>query len=340
MTKSATAEPRQPLTSLTPADYYSAAAFERECAQRLRRSWVPVCRAEDLAEAGAQKAVVLAGSPLLITRDRGGQLFALSNVCRHRAMTLVEGDARGEVIRCPYHLWSYGLDGALAAAPFMDRDAVAGCDLPRYAVAEWGGWVFVDLGGAAAPLAPLLAPLEADLKPARLATFRAGFRISLQHAWNWKVLVENFGESYHHIGAHTQTLQPIWPGGQTDATPSTAAWIDIRHPVHPTAGELRVLVVFPLLLLALTPADDGVVWYRLNPTGPEQIELEIVGLYPPEIAADAGRMAQAEAGVMAVHREDIVVCDRVQAGLRSPDAVLGPLSKLEDGIARFREWIG
>jgi phenylpropionate dioxygenase-like ring-hydroxylating dioxygenase large terminal subunit len=323
---------------LSPADFFTPQAFERECAGVLAQGWIPVCRSEEVAEPGAQKAVVVVATPVLVVRDRGGALHALSNVCRHRAMTLVEGETQAEVIRCPYHLWTYGLDGVLQAAPFMDAGAVAGCDLPRYAASEWGGWVFVNLSRNAPPLVELLAPLNADLQPARLAACRAGFRIALTHDWNWKVMVENFGESYHHIGTHAQTLQPLWPGGQTDSTPSTAHWIDIRHPVHESAGELRVIVVFPLFMIATTPPHEGAVWYRMNPTGPERIELEIVGLYPPEQASDPAAMAQAKAQLWAIHQEDMVVCERTQAGLRSPDAALGPLSILEAGVARFREW--
>lgn len=325
--------------TLTPADYFAPASFERERAELFARSWISVCRSEDVAAPDSQKAVAIAEAQVLITRDHGGRLAALSNVCRHRAMLLVAGEAQGEAIRCPYHLWSYGLDGALSAAPFMDPDETAGCNLPRYGACEWGGWVFVDLSGTAEPLAALLEPLESGLAPARLGELRAGYRIALRHDWNWKVMVENFGESYHHIGAHAETLQPLWPGGQTDSTPSTARWIDIRHPDHPEAGELRVFVVFPLFLIDTTPSDGGATWYRINAVGPERIELEIVGLYPPDQAADAAGMEQAKATILAIHQEDIKMCERVQAGLKSPDAVLGPLSRLEAGVARFRDWV-
>ncbi len=325
--------------ALSPAHFFDPQAFERECAGPIARGWVPVCRSDEVAEAGAQKAVAVAKTLVLVARGRDGVVRALSNVCRHRGMTLVEGEARAEVIRCPYHLWAYGLDGALQAAPFMDEGAVRGCDLPRYAASEWGGWVFVNLSGSAAPLAELMAPLEADLPPAALARLRPGFSIALTHDWNWKLMVENFGESYHHIGPHAETLQALWPGGRTDSTPSTAHWIDIRHPVHPEAGELRVFVVFPYFMLAGTAPHESVVWYRMNPTGPERIELEIVGLYGPEAAADADAMARAQAQLWAIHQEDIVVCARTQAGLRSPDATLGPLSALEAGVTRFRAWL-
>lgn len=325
---------------LTPADYHAAASFERERRDRLARSWSPVCRAEELAGPGAQKAVVVAGQPVLLTRAGDGGFNALSNVCRHRGMTLVEGEVRGEAIRCPYHLWAYDLHGRLAAAPFMDEVDRAGCDLPRYAAAEWGGWLFVSLAREPEPLPEVLAPLEGALDSERLAELRIGYRLAFHHDWNWKVMVENFGESYHHIGTHAQTLQQLWPGGGTNASPSGAGWIDLRHPDHPDVGTLQVYVVFPVFLLALTPTDQSAVWYRLTPLSAERIALEIVGLFPPEAAADAARMEQAKAQVLAVHMEDITACERVQAGLRAPDATLGPLSPLEAGIARFREWVG
>ncbi|HLK26415.1 MAG TPA: aromatic ring-hydroxylating dioxygenase subunit alpha [Caulobacteraceae bacterium] len=325
--------------ALTPADYHTAEAFDRERRTLFARAWTPVCRASALVP-GAQRAAMVGAQPVLVTRDLGGALHALSNVCRHRGMTLVEGEAHADVVRCPYHLWTYGLDGALQAAPFMQGVDLGGCDLPRYRAAEWGGWVFVNLDRGAPSLETELAPLCEALDPDRIAGLEVGFTLTFEHAWNWKVMLENFGESYHHIGTHAGTLQPLWPGGQTDSSVSTDRWLEIRHPEHPSAGTLRVFVVFPLLLLALTPSDGAVIWYRMTPTGPERIALEVVGLYPPALASDAERMQSARASVFAVHQEDMAVCERVQAGLRAPDAVLGPLSPLEAGIARFREWVG
>jgi phenylpropionate dioxygenase-like ring-hydroxylating dioxygenase large terminal subunit len=325
--------------TLTPRDYHAADSFERERSTLFAAAWIPVARSTEVSGAGAQKAVAVATTLVLLTRDGAGALHAVSNVCRHRGMTLVDGEGQSNVIRCPYHLWTYRLDGALAAAPFMDGANLAGCDLPRYAVCEWGGWVFVSLGGAPQPIAEQLAPLHAALDPEGMAKLEIGYRLGFEHAWNWKVMVENFGESYHHIGPHAGTLQTLWPGGQTDASVSTDRWIEIRHPMHPEAGALGVFVIFPLFLLATTASDRSVVWYRLTPTAPERIELEIVGLYPPDRAADAAEMARAKDQLFVIHQEDMVVCERVQAGLRSPDAVLGPLSPLEDGVARFRAWV-
>ena len=324
---------------LTPSDYVASKSYARECQHLFYRHWVPICRSEEVAEPGDQLPTVVGDAQVLIVRDLAGRLAALSNVCRHRAMVLVEGRTRGGVIRCPYHLWTYDLGGALTAAPFMGGEPAVGCVLPTYPVTEWGGFVLVNLSGEATPFAELTAPLKERLQPERLADLKIGFRIAFQHDWNWKVMLENFGESYHHIGTHAQTLQTLWPGGETDSSASTRHWIDLRHPNHPQAGALEVYVIFPLLLLALTPANGGAAWYRMTPIGPERIGLEILGLYPPELAADGAYMARSKDQIIAIHQEDMSACARVQAGLRSPDAILGPLSPLEAGIARFRQWV-
>jgi len=324
--------------ALTPADYVSAVAFDREARGLFAVGWIAVCRSEEVAGAGAQKAVMAATTPVLIVRLPNGAAAALSNVCRHRALTLVEGETTGMLVRCPYHLWAYGLDGKLEAAPFMDGVDLTGCDLPTYAAAEWGGWVFVNLDGKAEPLAALMAPLAADIGPERLAGWTVGFRLGFEHDWNWKVMVENFSESYHHIGAHRDTLQPLWPGGQSDSSASTDRWIELRHTDHPDAGTLNVFTVFPFFMLALSDPGESAFWYRMVPLGPERIALEIVGLFPPEVAEFTEAMEGAKAQILAVHMEDIPMCERVQAGLRAPDAMLGPLSPLEAGLARFRAW--
>jgi phenylpropionate dioxygenase-like ring-hydroxylating dioxygenase large terminal subunit len=323
---------------LTPDDYVTAQGFGADL-RRLAGGWQAVCRSDEVAGPGSQKAVRAATTPVLLARGEDGALNAVSNVCRHRGLILVQDVAQASAIRCPYHLWAYGLDGRLAAAPFMDGADLSGCDLPRYGVCEWGGWVFVNLDGQAAPLGPLLAPLEAAIRPDSLATWKVGFRLSFQHVWNWKVMVENFGESYHHIGAHLGTLQPLWPGGRSNADASTADWIELRHSTHAAAGTFTVWVVFPTFMLALSDPGPSAYWYLMTPLGPDRIDLEIVGLFPADKAADAAAMEASKAQLLAIHLEDIPMCERVQAGLAAPDAVLGPLSPLEIGVAKFRTWV-
>ena len=322
---------------LVPADYHTSESFRRDL-ELIAANWVPVCRSDEVAEPGAQKRAPVATTEVLVTRSENGALHAVSNVCRHRALILVEDTARAPLIRCPYHLWNYGLDGKLRVAPFMDGADLKDCDLPRYAVEEWGGWVFVNLDGKATPLSDLLAPLESKLRPGDLATWKIGFRIPFDHTWNWKVMLENFGESYHHIGAHAGTLQPLWPGGESDSRRSTGHWIELAHSNHPQAGTFVVYVIYPLFLLALS--DPGfATWYRMVPLGPARIGLEIIGLFPPEQLADTAHVETLKAQLTAIHLEDIPMCERTQAGLQAANATLGPLSPLETGVASFRNWV-
>ncbi|HEX2591374.1 MAG TPA: aromatic ring-hydroxylating dioxygenase subunit alpha [Rhizomicrobium sp.] len=320
---------------LTPADFYAPDAFAREL-PLFARGWVPACRVDEVLP-GTQKRVQVATTDVLLTRHDDGALHAVSNVCRHRGLTLVEDTASGALIRCPYHLWTYASDGRLVAAPFME--STPNCDLPRYAVAEWGGFVFVNLDHTAPPLSEMLAPLAAQLKPEQLSRWRIGYRLTFDHAWNWKIMLENFAESYHHIGAHVQTLQQIWPGGESDATASNDKWIELHHSSHPDFGTFSVYVIYPTFLFALSEPATSAFWYRMTPLGPERIALDIIGLFPEEIAADAAAVEASKAQLMAVHLEDIPMCERTQSGLKSADAVLGPLSHLEAGVASFRDWV-
>ena len=101
-------------------------------------------------------AVRIGDEPVGVVRDRKGDVRAYSNVCRHRGMALVEGTGKAAVLTCPYHAWSYDLDGALRKAPYMDEveefDSAA-CALPEFALEEWRGFLFVNTGNNAPPLA-------------------------------------------------------------------------------------------------------------------------------------------------------------------------------------------
>jgi phenylpropionate dioxygenase-like ring-hydroxylating dioxygenase large terminal subunit len=149
---------------MAPRHYVDPALFERERDRVFGGQWVPVCRVEDVRNAGDFVTYDLAGDPVVVTRTRDGALRALANVCRHRNMILVEGAGNVPALQCPYHRWTYDLDGALVAAPqFGDVDGFdrsAHC-LPHLAVDTWQGFVLVNTDVDAAPLGPRLAGLDA-----------------------------------------------------------------------------------------------------------------------------------------------------------------------------------
>jgi len=169
----------------------------------------------------------------VVTRDAAGEIHVLSRLCRHRGIPVVEGAGNAKALTCPYHLWRYGLDGRLAAAPAMERSQVFdrdSCNLPAIASCRWNGWVFANPDGMAAPLEPQLQDLKARLAAIAPDGLVTADIISLDSPWNWKLMVENFLESYHHIGPHAGTLQLTNPGLGTWVAETGEAFTVLENP--------------------------------------------------------------------------------------------------------------
>jgi phenylpropionate dioxygenase-like ring-hydroxylating dioxygenase large terminal subunit len=212
---------RAAATGLPRDVYVDADVHEAEVRRVLHAGWLPVARTTSLAKAGDFHCVDLLGVPLVVSRDAGGELHVLSRVCRHRGMPVVEGRGNRRDFSCPYHLWRYGLDGRFLFAPAMERSAsfdTSKCNLPLVAHEEWGGWVFANLSGTAAPLTPSLEGLSARVRDARIDELVTAATLEFDSPWNWKIMVENFMESYHHIGPHAGSLQLFNPAFGTYAT--------------------------------------------------------------------------------------------------------------------------
>jgi phenylpropionate dioxygenase-like ring-hydroxylating dioxygenase large terminal subunit len=351
-----------PTATLDPRWYLDPAHYEREVEHIFRREWIAVAREDQVARPGDYVAFDLLGEPLVAVRDDDGVLRVLSRVCRHRWMPVVEAGAGSRrSFQCPYHLWTYGLDGRLVGAPEMDRaegfDRRA-CRLPALRVEVWEGWVFSNFDPDAAPLAPRLAGLARAIAPYRPAVMRTTEPLVYQHEWNWKVMVENFVESYHHAGVHADTLQPMVPAAGTFADDAASDVYAVLHnptksqapmpaAFPPTPGlddaqraEFVVGAVFPFLLFSVQ--HDSLIWYRLEPHAVDRFTLSIHACVPPEGADDPDR-AERIAGVKqfldGVHQQDIAACQGVQRGLRSRYAAVGPLSHLEKAIAQLGRFV-
>jgi phenylpropionate dioxygenase-like ring-hydroxylating dioxygenase large terminal subunit len=181
--------------------------FRLEQDRIFARTWQYGVPAEWVAEPGAYATCHAGLVPIVVVRDHDGELNGFVNICRHRATEVAQGRGKRETLQCPYHAWTYGLDGSLRAAPRSEREA--GFDradycLRRVAVDTWGPFVFVNRDTGAAPLAEVLGEL-----PERVAA--AGVDLSALHhrdreewpvAANWKAIVENYLECYHCPTAH------------------------------------------------------------------------------------------------------------------------------------------
>ena len=182
-----------------PAAWYSdPGVYERERDRIFARSWQYAARADRVAEPGMLTASWAGTLPVLLARARDGELRGFVNVCRHRGHPLCDGDARRETIQCPYHAWTYGLDGTLRRAPRCAREAgfePAGFSLLPMAAEEWGPFVFASPDPEAAPLAETLGELPALV--AESGVDLGALRFYDQAEWsipvNWKLALEKPG---------------------------------------------------------------------------------------------------------------------------------------------------
>jgi choline monooxygenase len=195
-----------------PNAWYTDPQYHREEAHDLfARTWTCVGVGADIPEAGDIMPVAAAGTPIVLVRDKNGAVNAFHNVCSHRGVQLVDAPGkRKPVLRCPYHSWTYGLDGALTHTPMVDGPDKHECALIDKAslglrpvrVSLWNDLVFVNLSGDAPSLADHMAPLDARWAAYDFSNMRHAANWELTLNANWKLAIENFLESYHLPWVH------------------------------------------------------------------------------------------------------------------------------------------
>lgn len=324
------------------------------------RDWLCAGRADALRAPGDYLTMDISGEPILVLRDQDGIVRAMSNVCRHRMSTLLEGRGTTRSIVCPYHAWTYNLDGTLRAAPAMTRndgfckDRIA---LPPVRCEVWLGWIMVTLNPDAPPVADRLAGVSDLIGPFQMEAYVESFREEFRWATNWKVLAENFMESYHlpvchagTIGGHVDLLKMSCPEGLPafnfhSIVKNDALDLALAHPANMRLqGDQRrttwLLSVYPSLMITLSP---GYFWYlSLTPDGPGHVHVVFGGGLAPDYAADpasADHFARLKALLDKVNAEDKGCVERVYRGLCAGLADPGPLSHLERPNYDFARYI-
>ncbi len=331
-------------TTLPPALFNDADWFAAECERVFHAGWVAVARSSELPEGNDFITTSIGGEPCIVVRNRDGGLDALSNLCRHRFTTLIS-DARGSApsLQCPYHLWTYRHDGQLLAAPEMEQTegfSIEDTCLPRFAVLEWHGWVFVNIDADATPIDEQAPGLGELFEAHRVAEMVSVGRAAFPTPWNWKIILENFAESYHHRGVHPETLDAKFPGFQSfTGSVGDEPWSSLDHVcVVDDSEPFLVLTVYPSLLLAVSRS-FGVAWFRLQPLSAQESMLEIEAFVLPEFADIDGIGTEYMDALTSVNDEDTDINRRTAEGLRSKFADLGPLSHLEGSVAHFHRWL-
>lgn len=342
-----------PALSLPPVAYTSAELWQLEQERIFCRSWVLVARADQLAAAGDYLAVSVAGEPILVTRAGDGRLHAMSPICRHRAMPLVEpGVGHTDALTCQYHRWVYGLDGRLRGAPHMAANREfepRDCRLPRFAVATWCGFVWVNLDPGAQPIGPQL-----DLAAHEFAEYRLGALVqvdsfALEWQANWKLALENVHENYHVLGLHAETLEPLASGGGDMDVRRYSPWvlramIPFNAPIEAETLRLNEVQKAHSMMLMTFPTGgffgigDWVLWISFIPLSIDRTQVLGGLLTTPELAtgSDAATRAQLVGQLMMVNEEDRIGLEAVQQGIGSRFAVRGHLSpKEQPGMLAF-----
>jgi len=295
-----------------------------------RRAWQYAGRVDQVAERGSFFTCDAGEIPIVVVRDGEEELRAFLNVCRHRGSLVCEGEGRRETLQCPYHAWTYGLDGALRTAPRADREP--GFDhsqlgLVPAQVDVWGPFVFVNADADAAPLAETLGELPALVADAGLDVEGLRFlkRVSSEYEANWKVCCENFLECYHCQVAHPSFSKVVdvsvdayrleesrWFSSQYG--PIRETWSGPFDPSGPIArGQFHFL--WPNVTINLMPGHPNVSIGPIVPAGAERTSRFLDYFIGPTVPEDW--LQEMLAFDDEVGAEDKVLVERVQKGLRA-----------------------
>lgn len=353
--------------ALPPELYTSADAWALEQDAIFGREWLCVGREDQVPEPGDYRTITIAEEPLIVARDKDGEIRVLSAVCQHRGMVVTEGSGTCSKFTCPYHHWSYALDGRLLGAPAMERSVgfdKADHGLPSLRVERWNGFIFASMDPNARPLAPSLAKVDELLKPYRLSDTVTREGITLPDLpWNWKVMMENFNDPYHASRLHgpLQTFAPShlneyleWDDddgavariqGFTHVDGSFNPTQRCLMPVFPGLSDEdrrrgMFILIPPTLALAVVP--DEIAYFIISPQGPGSITIHISYCFDKgalEHPLFEQLFAMAEAGVDNFNREDIYADRMVQVGLRSRFAPRGRFSYQEEPVRQFSRWL-
>lgn len=345
-----------PVLGLPGWVYRDPQFFQREIEEVLLPSWQVVCHESDLPQSGDYQRFDFVGRPIFVVRGEDMRLRAFYNVCRHRAARLLDGDDSGRGrcgrnrIVCPYHGWSYDLEGRLAGVPRLD--AYDGLDRDQWALHApeleiWQGFVFVRCKPGGPSVATMMAPHEETIAAYRLPDVRALGRVTLRpRDVNWKTVVENYADGLHIPVAHRGLA------GLAGGTYRLEAGEHVMHmsaDLHERESGGWSGAAYCKMLPTVSHLPDGLQrrwnYYLLWPNlafdiYPDQIDfMQMIPLAPgrtlireiPYAHPDERREMKVTRYLnwrvnRVVNAEDRDLIERVQAGMDSGQFVQGPLS--------------
>lgn len=363
--------------TLPRAAYLSADHFQREKERIFCREWYVAAREEELAAPGDYLTLDVAGESILLVRTREGRLAAHYNVCRHRGSQLVPPAAPNTVpgptgsfasgIKCPYHAWTYALDGMLRTAPFLEEgDGFCKEELSLYPVGvdSWGGFVFINLAGNTPriSLQEQLGGAPERVQRYPLAELRIARRIRYEVEANWKVILENYNECYHCGPVHPELCRVVpafkqkggmdldWDRGvphKDGAWTFTMSGTTNRQPfVDLNADELvrhKGELMYPNFMLSLSAEHVAVFSLWPHDAGHTTVLCDFL-FHPEEMARPDFDPSDAIEFWDITNRQDWTICASVQRGMQSrvfQQGFYAPMESMSLDIRRYvRERMG
>jgi phenylpropionate dioxygenase-like ring-hydroxylating dioxygenase large terminal subunit len=353
---------------LPPEIYVAEEFFEFEKEALFNHEWLCVARETWIPNPGDFYCSEVIGEPLAVVRAETGAIKALSTVCRHRAMLVAEGHGNARNLICPYHHWTYSLEGDLVSAPAMNKAKGfdrSGVKLAAFKVETWNGFIFVNFDSDAPPLKPRLTVFTDAL---------ANFRLDVAEGpipdpptklpWNWKVMMENNNDGYHANKLHAGPLHNIVPSHLAifpQLPTDTACYFRFNGATHKDAGfnptHKALLPIFPALTdderhrfvfgqvpptLSLVVRPDQVTYMFLHPNSANGLTMTRGYLVAPGASKEplfAERLNVDLQSTRSIVAQDLHVDEMIPVGLRSRFAPRGRYSWQEESQREFNRWL-
>ena len=317
--------------SLRAEAYTDAQWAEADLRAIFARTWQWICHVERLREPGSFVAGSVAGMPVAVVRGRDGELRAFYNVCKHRGHELLRGSGTTGAIVCPYHAWTYGLDGQLKAArradamPTFDKREIC---LDRVRVEEFGGMVYVNLDPAAAPLREQAGDLGREIArwAPDVARLTHAKRLTYEIGSNWKNVIDNFLECYHCHVAHKEFVElvdmdtyevrthGIWSSHFAEAGKHENAAYDVSGA---SVTEHAVWWLWPNTCLLRYPGRGNFMVLQVLPDGPGRT-LETWDFFFETAELEGAETESVRYIDEVLQVQDITIVESVQRGMRTP----------------------
>ena len=339
-----------PAKSYTDNDFWI-----KECDTVLSNGWLFVGFVHEFKKVGDVQPIFIAGKPILLIKNENEEIKAFHNVCSHRCLKLVnEKKNIGKLIRCPYHAWSYDLQGNLKAAPHIggtNNHKPKGFNFKEHGLKPirihiWNDWIFINLNGKAKKFIEYAKPLFSKFKDLDFNKLKYTATLDFGKInTNWKFLIENFIEPYHVQFVHkTTTNQPLKDHYTIVDGICYGSGVDVKEEDSKNNKALSVsskyLSLFPNFIIGTYYPNQVGVYLNIPINPNTTIQKRII------YTVDGTKMSKEDVDITkkiwwSVHKEDHEMCERLQEGRSSPASNEGSLLSphWEDGVKAFQKLI-